>query len=107
MRDIDRGYAELANGVRDLPAHPYAFDGVVMRERLVEQKHGRFANQRPTYGGLSVFAGGQGRRSAAEQPGQPESASLFLDAMRDLVLGGMAHRESEAHVVRDGQERQQ
>jgi hypothetical protein len=48
-----------------------------------------------------------GGRFAPEQPGQPESASLLLDAMRDLVLRGMAHRESEAHVVRDGQERQE
>ena len=42
-----------------------------------------------------------------EQPGQPESARLLLYAMRDLVLRGMAHRESEAQVVRDGQERQE
>ena len=99
VRDVDDRRLEPLVEPGDFGPHLHAELGVEIRQRLVEQKHLRLADDRPAERDALPLAAGELARSAVEQRFDREDLGRFADAAFDLRPRRAAHLQAERHVL--------
>ena len=97
--DVEAGRTEAAMELLNLEAHLHAKLGVEIRQRLVEQEHGRFAHDRSAHSDALALAAGKLARLALEQRAELENLARTLDPRIDVAPRQAADLESVRHVV--------
>ena len=99
MGDVDRRHLELVLEVLDLGPGRDPKLGVEVRQRLVHQEHGRFADDGAGQGNSLALAAGELRRLAVEEIGELHH---LRRTAHPLVVGGridLSHLQGKADVL--------
>ena len=81
---VDRGHADALLELLDLLAGRGAQFGVEVRERLIQQQHGRLADQRASERDALALAAGKLARPAVEQMPDAEQLRRPVDLLLDF-----------------------
>ena len=101
VRHVDHGRLESLVEPGDLGPHLHAKLSIEIRQRLVEQKHLRFADDGAAERHTLPLATGELARSAFEQRLDRENVRGVLHALLDFRLRRTPHLQAECHVLVD------
>ena len=101
MGDVKHRLAHPALQQGDFLAHAGAQLGVKVRQRLIQQKHRRIADQRPAKRDALHLPARQLTGLTIQQMGDVQHLGGGVDPANDLVGRGAAHLEAKGHVGAD------